>query len=58
MVLIIAAVAGVLLEKSGRPGFWSSLLLVGIIMLITWFKQHHGKKRGQLFKLSRVEFGS
>ncbi|MEK5035507.1 amino acid permease [Paenibacillus sp. FSL R7-0302] len=49
MVLIIAAVAGVLLEKSGRPGFWSSLLLVGIIMLITWFKQHHGKKRGQLF---------
>jgi L-asparagine transporter-like permease len=48
MVLIIAAVTGTLLEKSGRPGFWSSLLNVCMIALITWFKQHLWKKGRQL----------
>lgn len=47
MALIITAVAGTLFEKGGRPGFWSSLLIICVIALITWFREHLLKKRGQ-----------
>ncbi|WHY19396.1 amino acid permease [Paenibacillus sp. G2S3] len=47
MVLIIAAVAGTLFEKGGRPGFWSSLVIICVIALITWFREHLLKKRRQ-----------
>ena len=47
MALIITAVAGTLFEKGGRPGFWSSLLIICVIALITWFREHLLKKRVQ-----------
>ncbi|MDH6372674.1 L-asparagine transporter-like permease [Paenibacillus sp. PastF-3] len=47
MALIIAAVAGTLFEKGGRPGFWSSLLIICVVALITWFREHLLKKREQ-----------
>ncbi|WP_261808182.1 hypothetical protein [Paenibacillus sp. N3.4] len=43
--LIVTAATGPLLEKSGRPGFWTSLLIVLIIVLITfWMKQKSSLK--------------
>ncbi|MBJ6360001.1 amino acid permease [Paenibacillus sp. GCM10012307] len=43
ILLIVAAVSGVLLESSGRPGFWSSLMLLLVIGLITLYMQHKWK---------------
>lgn len=45
MLLIVSAVAGTLLEKTTRPGFWSSLLIVILIALITCFMQRIWKRR-------------
>ncbi|MEK3720143.1 amino acid permease [Paenibacillus sp. FSL H8-0034] len=47
ILLITAAAAGPLLEETGRPGFWSSLLIVLVIGLITgwrWYKANKGTK--------------
>lgn len=45
MLFIAAAVGGILLESSGRPGFWSSLLIILVIGLITLFMQHIWKRQ-------------
>ncbi|NQX59506.1 amino acid permease [Paenibacillus qinlingensis] len=44
ILLIIAAVTGSLLEKTGRPGFWTSLLIVMVIILITWWMKHKSER--------------
>ncbi|MGP4040785.1 amino acid permease [Gracilibacillus sp. D59] len=41
LLFITAAVSGTLMDKSVRPGFWISLLLVLIISIITLFMQRH-----------------
>lgn len=40
ILLILAAVTGPLMEKTGRPGFWTSLLIVIVIVLITLWMKH------------------
>ncbi|WP_082593731.1 amino acid permease [Paenibacillus sp. Soil766] len=44
ILLILAAVAGSLFEKTGRPGFWTSLLIVMVIILITWWMKHKSER--------------
>lgn len=39
IMLIVAAVSGTLLEKASRPGFWSSLLIVLFIAIVTGIMQ-------------------
>ncbi|WP_139997768.1 amino acid permease [Paenibacillus paridis] len=46
MVLIAAAVSGILAEKSGRAGFWTSLLIVVIVLLITWMMNRKWAQKG------------
>ncbi|WP_240344355.1 amino acid permease [Paenibacillus sp. SYP-B3998] len=41
ILLIVTAVTGTLMEKTGRPGFWASLLIVILILLITRWMQHN-----------------
>ncbi|SER61715.1 amino acid/polyamine/organocation transporter, APC superfamily [Gracilibacillus ureilyticus] len=46
LVLIAAAVSGTLMEKSVRPGFWISLLLIAVIGAITvWMNRRWNKKK-------------
>ncbi|MDR6550638.1 amino acid permease [Paenibacillus qinlingensis] len=44
ILLIMVAVTGPLLEQTGRPGFWTSLLIVLVIILITWWMKHHSER--------------
>jgi aromatic amino acid permease len=45
ILLILAAVTGPLLEKTHRAGFWTSLLIVLVIILITWWMKHKSEWR-------------
>lgn len=45
--LIAAAVSGVLAERTGRAGFWSSLLIVVIVLLITMVMNRIWAKKAQ-----------
>ncbi|MGO4500754.1 amino acid permease [Paenibacillus sp. 2RAB27] len=45
ILLILAAVTGPLLEKTDRAGFWSSLLIVMVIILITLWMKHKSERR-------------
>ncbi|WVX78879.1 amino acid permease [Niallia oryzisoli] len=43
-LLILIAVSGTLWEKSSRPGFFISLIFVGVIGIVLMYMQHHWKK--------------
>jgi aromatic amino acid permease len=45
ILLILAAVTGPLLEKTDRAGFWTSLLIVMVIILITLWMKHKSERR-------------
>ncbi|OCT13909.1 hypothetical protein A8709_19005 [Paenibacillus pectinilyticus] len=45
ILLILAAATGTLLEKTGRPGLWTSLLIVMVIILITLWMKHKSARQ-------------
>ena len=47
VLLIVAAVSGTLLDKTSRPGFFISLMFVGIIAIVLIFMQRHWKKKSK-----------
>lgn len=47
MVLILTAITGTAFHETSRPGFWISLLFVGIIGLVTWGMTFKWKKNVQ-----------
>ncbi|WP_338469458.1 amino acid permease [Niallia sp. XMNu-256] len=54
ILLILAAVSGTLLEKASRPGFFISLLFVGIIAIVLLFMQRRWKKKGKSYSWLRL----
>ena len=47
ILLIVAAVSGTLFDKTSRPGFFISLMFVGIISIVLIFMQRHWKKKSK-----------
>ena len=47
ILLILAAVSGTLFDKASRPGFFISLLFIGIIAIVLLFVQRRRKKKGK-----------